>query len=124
MERKETYTLDQVLSEVKPYDAKIGNRFVEYDGDQIKMESQRYRLFKRDGCDCVKCSIKGTFFAKERHIAEGRFHFNLYGLDENGDEVMITKDHMIPKSIGGKNNLSNYQVLCSTCNWDKGNKIE
>lgn len=123
MIRKEIYTIDQVLSEVKSYDAKEGKRYIEFDGDLMKMESQRYRLFKRDGTVCVKCKLEGTFFRKEKHINDTQYHFNLYGYNIDGKEVLFTKDHIIPKSKGGKNILSNYQVMCFNCNHEKGNKV-
>lgn len=31
-------------------------------------------------------------------------------------------DHIVPLSRGGKNDLSNYQALCSKCNQNKGNR--
>lgn len=31
-------------------------------------------------------------------------------------------DHVVPVSRGGKNDLSNYQALCTTCNQNKGNR--
>lgn len=36
----------------------------------------------------------------------------------------MTIDHILPKSKGGPNELSNYQMLCTVCNRNKGNKIE
>lgn len=36
----------------------------------------------------------------------------------------MTKDHIIPKSKGGKDELNNYQTMCVICNVKKGNKIE
>jgi 5-methylcytosine-specific restriction endonuclease McrA len=122
MIRKEIYTIDEVLNEVKPYNPKEGKRFVQFGDDLMKMESQRYRLFKRDGVKCVKCQIEGKFFRKERHKHDTQYHFNLYALDANGNEVLMTKDHIIAKANGGKNNLTNYQVLCYPCNHNKGKK--
>lgn len=37
-----------------------------------------------------------------------------------GDEVPLTKDHIVPKSRGGSNEFKNYQTMCGPCNWDKG----
>jgi 5-methylcytosine-specific restriction endonuclease McrA len=52
------------------------------------------------------------------------YHFNLYAIDDNGDEILMTKDHIIPKSKGGRNHLSNYQPMCCVCNQKKDNKIK
>ena len=47
----------------------------------------------------------------------------MYGV-KNGEEVLFTKDHIIPKSKGGKNHISNYQTMCEPCNSEKGNNDE
>lgn len=93
---------------------------------KVRMGSHRYQLFALKGTNCVKCGIKGKFFALEQHkfCKFSKFHFNLYGIDRNGCEIMITKDHIIPKSKGGKNTLTNYQPLCTRCNQYKADKIE
>lgn len=93
---------------------------------EVLMGSHRYQLFVLKGTDCVKCGIKGRFFALEQAIFNNtkKFHFNLYGVNKYGNEVMITKDHIIPRSKGGKNILDNYQPLCINCNQYKANKIE
>ena len=99
-----------------------------YNGFSVKMNSQRYQLFATKGLTCVKCGITGSFFALERINSTRdnplRFHFNLYAIDDNGEEVLITKDHIIPKSKGGKNTLNNYQVMCYNCNQEKGDGNE
>lgn len=41
-----------------------------------------------------------------------------------GSFKAITKDHIQPKSRGGKNHPENLQPLCSYCNCMKGNKTE
>lgn len=38
-------------------------------------------------------------------------------------ENNLTIDHIYPISKGGKNELSNVQILCLTCNLQKSNKI-
>jgi hypothetical protein len=44
---------------------------------------------------------------------------NLYAIDKNGNEILMTKDHIVPKSKGGANALYNYQPMCSHCNAEK-----
>ena len=92
----------------------------------VSVGSHRYQLFSLKGTDCLHCGIKGKFFALERSIGNSKtkFHFNLYGIDEQGEEVMITKDHILPRSKGGKNILSNYQPLCIRCNQQKADHVE
>lgn len=115
--RKEIYTVEQVLSKIT-YNKKD---HVDFDGDSMKMSSQRYYLFKNKGCVCVKCKLEGTFFAKEQTAGETSYHFNLYGI-RDGEEILFTKDHIIPKSKGGPDKYTNYDTMCETCNFEKGNK--
>lgn len=91
----------------------------------VKMDSQRYQLFFEHGTDCVKCGLRGAYFWLEQNKNQPgtAYHFNLYGVDDNGEEVLITKDHIIPKSKGGKNHVSNYQTMCIRCNMEKSNKV-
>ena len=103
--------------------------FIKIDGTTktitIPMGSHRYQLFAVKGIRCVQCGIEGSYFAIERGVKDNpsKFHLNLYGKDENGNEVMITKDHILPRSKGGENKLSNYQPMCFRCNQKKADKI-
>jgi len=97
------YTVEQVLSKIKPVNAV--DVMVDFNGNLIKMSSQRYLLFSRS-CTCCVCGVIGIFFAKERHSGSTRWHFNLYAIDDDGDEVLMTKDHIIPRSRGGENTLN------------------
>jgi len=145
MERKETYPVEAIFKHVgdKPPGKSRSERNkseVDFDGDMIKMNSQRYHLFKHKGCKC-KCGVEGTFFAKERNSLNkdgqwhletygfrpkgtDRYHFNLYGYRPDGTEVMLTKDHIVPKSKGGPNHFDNYEPMCADCNTEKADKHE
>ena len=92
----------------------------------VAMGVHRYQMFALKGTDCVKCGLVGKFFALERNESNNspKFHFNLYGIDDYDNEVMITKDHIIPRAKGGKNVLSNYQPLCFKCNQYKADHVE
>ena len=87
----------------------------------IKGNSQRLQLFFTKGMKCVCCGIEGQYFAKEKNAGtEMSYHLNLYGIDKDGNERLITKDHIVAYSNGGKNHLDNYQTMCIDCNRLKG----
>ena len=92
---------------------------------QVPMGSHRYQLYAIKGIVCANCGFKGEYFALERGKSDNpdRFHFNLYGRDKRGREIMMTKDHVQPRSKGGKNRMSNYQPMCYRCNQRKADKV-
>ena len=94
------------------------------DGEEIKANSQRLQLFYTKGFKCVVCGAEGKFFIMVRAEKEKRFHLELIGETPDGKLVMMTKDHIVPKSLGGKDELENYQTMCTTCNVAKGNALE
>lgn len=124
--RKEIYSIEEVKDKVKNVlfekDRQLAK--VDFDGDLIKGNSQRYQTFFTKGCKCVVCGIEGKYFAKERHLQDKTYHLNLYAVDDNGDEILMTKDHIMPHSKGGIDDISNYQTMCKLCNEAKGNKLE
>lgn len=124
--RKETYSIEEVRDKVKDVLFEKDKRLakVDFDGDLIKGNSQRYQTFFMKGCKCAVCGIEGKYFAKERHLQDKTYHLNLYAVDDNGDEILMTKDHIIPRSKGGIDDISNYQTMCKLCNEAKGNKLE
>lgn len=122
--RKEIYSIEAVLEKVVPPGTPKNESKVEFDGDLIKMNSHRYDLFKHKGVKCVCCGIEGKYFVKERPAGTDSFHFNLYAVDMLGNEVLMTKDHIIPKSKRGRNHLSNYQTMCAPCNVAKGDTLK
>lgn len=120
--RKGIYSIDFVLSNfITDKKEKI-----EIDDIKVKTNSQRYILFKEKGIVCVACGIAGKYFALEKATSDEQnnemYHFNLYAVHKN-NEILMTKDHIIPKSKGGKNNVQNYQTMCIKCNEAKGNKL-
>lgn len=125
--RKDIYTVNEVLDKVihlpknhRPKDFVL----VKFGNDWINMASQRYKVFKEKGIRCVACGMEGRFFIKEKHLNDKRYHFNLYALDDTGDLVLMTKDHIQPKAKGGRDRLDNYQTMCHPCNVQKGAKIK
>ena len=122
-ERKSVHALEEVI----PY---IGQT-IGLDGDQVALVSVRMLVFAKS-VTCTACGIIGTHFAKERshrktksdHPLYGKWHLNLYGMDlETGKEVMLTKDHIIPRSKGGPSTMDNLQTMCAPCNCRKGSSL-
>lgn len=103
-----------------------GKHTITVNRTKVNARSLRLKTFAKYGPVCALCGLKGMFFALERNFAvkakDGPFHINLYGMNGDGEEILFTHDHKIPKSKGGKNNLSNTQTACHPCNQKKGNK--
>jgi len=124
-ERFGIISIDEVIPFVQMFRKKgIPRKEKEFYGQMIYMDSLRYQTFKERGITCIECGLKGAYFAVERHINgdTNRCHLNLYAIDKNKKEVMMTIDHVIPRSKGGKNHIKNTVPMCSSCNHKKGNK--
>jgi rubredoxin len=92
------------------------------------MTSQRYAVFQKS-TTCPVCGLSAQYFAIERNYKldektdgtyEENYHLNLYGINDDDEEILFTKDHIIAKANGGKNKLDNYVTMCTVCNWEKG----
>jgi len=105
------------------------------DGDNVKetfvVNDQKYKVglsslrllcFKRS-LVCVSCGRIGNLFALEKSVEKDITpHFNLYHKDDK-EEILMTQDHIFPKSKGGAHCLENLQTMCFKCNHKKGNAI-
>jgi len=109
MTRLRIYTIEDIFKWIEDNPKRI---YWETDG--FKINCKRAKIFYKKGLICVNCGVKGYFFALEEDKGGGQ-HLDLYGYIDN-EEVLITVDHIIPKSCGGRNILINYQVMCKICN--------
>lgn len=82
----------------------------------VKMNSLRYEVFKKSKTCCC-CGRTGTTmllqFPKYQNCKNP--HFNLYAV-EDGNYILMTKDHIIPASKGGRDHLDNLRTMCQECN--------
>lgn len=92
------------------------------DGFPVKTWSQRYAVF-RNNTKCAVCGMEATHYRLERQIGAKNYHFNLYGMKDE-EEILFTKDHILPVSKGGKNTMDNYQTMCQICNQEKADQVE
>jgi hypothetical protein len=106
----------------------VSKKKVKLLGYNVNCHSIRLALFKERPLVCVHCGLKAEYFTLEKHHSNAPSrntpHLNLYGKDADGNEVLFTKDHILPVSKGGKDILDNLQVLCIVCNMKKGNTSE
>lgn len=65
------------------------------------------KLFHRDGGVCHYCGIDCV------RVPSGK----------RAPHNMATRDHIVPRFLGGENGLGNYVLSCSKCNGDRGNQL-
>ena len=81
------------------------------------MVAKSLKVFAHKGCKCVKCGIEATKVVKVKH-ADGNIAWMV--VTEND---FMTRDHIIPKALGGSNRLENLQPMCSSCNSVKASAV-
>jgi len=107
------YEPEEIFSLVTQEEEKI-EFIVEDKSYFVKMNSSRYHVFKSNQ-NCVSCGIQGKYMILDINPGDMCPHFNFYA-EENGRLILMTKDHIVAKSKGGNNDLSNFQTCCATCN--------
>jgi len=96
---------------IKEYDKK---RYYEASGKRKEyLRKRRMKLKNIDGFHTEK-DWKDLFL----FIYENK----CFGCGKSGKDVELTKDHIIPISNGGTDNIENLAPLCRSCNSSKGNK--
>ena len=70
------------------------------------------------GLKCFECGIEAQFWVIEQFHSEGvKYpHLNLYAKNENEEYILMTRDHIIPRAYGGKDDVENLRVACTVCN--------
>jgi len=87
----------------------------------VRMNSHRYWTFRKSGLSCVVCGLAGSVMSLERTAgSRGGPHFNLYAY-QGERRILMTKDHIEPKSEGGPDAPRNFQTMCTVCNGLKSN---
>jgi 5-methylcytosine-specific restriction endonuclease McrA len=94
------------------------------DGYNVYQQSLRYATFYQKGVKCACCGRVGSYFTldpdRNGDNSGTRHHFNLY----SEDGVLMTKDHIRPRKLGGKDHIDNLQTMCVECNREKGSNYE
>lgn len=82
-----------------------------------------------DTVDCVKrnqtcseCGVTGNVWVVLKNNDEKTMEIpslHLFHKTHNNKYVLMTKDHLVPRSLGGKDSRTNYQTMCTLCNRKK-----
>jgi len=111
------FTVEEILNLIDPKNT--DRTRIKYKGFEFRISSLRLRTFKKHGVKCACCGKEGIIFRLQNSGNSNFYHLGLW----TADNIQMTKDHVIPKSKGGKDRLDNMQTLCQKCNNKKANKI-
>lgn len=87
----------------------------------LNVGSLRLMCFKHSN-KCVTCNRVGSVFIVQRHNEIDAPHFNLFHVGPKGGLLMMTRDHIVPRSKGGADSMANSQTMCYSCNQKKGDE--
>ena len=74
---------------------------------------------------CWECGCTADRWVadKGRSDHQGPPVLNLYGTRADGCVILMTRDHIIPRSLGGANATDNLRPACEICNGARGNQV-
>lgn len=72
----------------------------------------RMSVFKRDDWTCRRCGFRQTEDERRKIVARGALG------------RYLTIDHIVPRSRGGRNAITNLQTLCNVCNGEKADACD
>ena len=103
--------------------SKIGQKFLFRVGNlsyYINCTATMKTIAKRP-C-CAICGAKATHAILCKNEQDS--YYVSFFTERNGQLILFTKDHIVPRSEGGSNSMSNLQACCETCNRAKGNETD
>jgi hypothetical protein len=83
-----------------------------------------FKNFKGKPIRCWHCGCEADRWIADRGPKhQGSPVLNLYGM-RYGELVLMNRDHIIPKSLGGVDDVANLRPACEVCNGDRGNTLD
>lgn len=130
---KTIFSIEDIFARIKAGQKRfrINDKIVvKLDSKYLKRLYMLYKISGKNEIRCPLCGTKASHFRLVQDIAQTNatnYYFHLYGFSKtkNGTVYMpFNIDHILPKSKGGWNIISNFQATCHTCNIKKGANIE
>lgn len=82
-----------------------------------------FKTFKGQAIKCWHCGCEADRWIADRGPKhQGSPVLNLYGM-RYGELVLMNRDHIIPKSLGGVDTNENLRPACEVCNGGRGNTL-
>lgn len=82
-------------------------------GDGRTIDQRRRQRMKENG---------GFHYKSEWELLKAQYNWTCLSCGRNEEIITLTKDHIIPVSKGGSDNIENIQPLCGSCNYKKHDK--
>lgn len=134
------YPLDEILPYIGNHRKTVLN--TAFGPFRVKTSTNRLRCLKRNQ-NCVNCNKIGSLWLLQIHQEvhhnktacfiencewcaitpperKSSPHLNLYAVGAKGGLTLMTQDHIMPRCMGGSNNLNNLITMCFNCNRKKG----
>jgi hypothetical protein len=107
--------LGKMLEQFKEWYIKLEN-YEEDDDEHIEEDSELLEISNLDSYSFVRA---GKWWAV---LARDKWKCLSCGRSAKEDGVLLEVDHIIPRSKGGSDDITNLQTLCKKCNIGKSNK--
>lgn len=97
--------------------------------EQVRKRTDLYRKAHLDRYN-VYCQNRrtkklgngGVHTVKEWEALKAKYNYSCLRCGKSESVTKLTKDHVFPIALGGKNDITNLQPLCHSCNCSKHNK--
>lgn len=84
-----------------------------------------FEALKGSSLKCWNCEREGNCWIanKGKNDKVSKPTLDLFARGNDGSYTLMTRDHIIPRSRGGNNDVENLRMACSPCNSARGNDM-
>lgn len=130
---KTIFSIEDIFARIKAGQKRfrINDKIVvKLDSKYLKRLYMLYKISGKNEIRCPLCGTKASHFRLVQDIAQPNavnYYLHLYGFYKTKNKTVYMPfniDHILPRSKGGWNIISNFQATCHTCNIKKGANVE